>query len=405
METTLAVRQHTRAERELAEQLRFEAALSRAVLSSVPGKVAVVDRAGTVIRVNDAWSPGDLVAGGSEVAVGASYLDVCRAAASSGPASQEMAQGIEAVLAGGHPSGFRMEYPSPLPSGERWHELAVQPLQCPEGGAVLTFADCTARKRAELEAQVHWAGAVHATRAATLGEMSAGLAHELNQPLAAILTNVHASLRILAVRPLQVELLREILEDIAADDLRASEIIRRMRAFLKKGQTEVEPLDLTDLARGVVGLVASDAILRRARIHPHLEPGLPRVSGDRVQLQQVILNLVVNGLEAMAETAPARRHLVIRTAQSEERWVEVTVEDGGPGIAPEVLARIYEPFFTTKRDGLGMGLSISQSIAEAHGGHLSASNNPGGGAMFTLRLPVAAAPRSLAGAAVELQSR
>ena len=148
METTLAVRQHTRAERELAEQLRFEAALSRGVLASVLGKVAVVDRAGTVIRVNDAWSPGDLVAGGSEVAVGASYLDVCRAAASSGPASQEMAQGIEAVLAGGHPSGFRMEYPSPLPSGERWHELAVQPLQFPEGGAVLTFADCTQRKRA-----------------------------------------------------------------------------------------------------------------------------------------------------------------------------------------------------------------------------------------------------------------
>jgi signal transduction histidine kinase len=403
--TAVVVRQSIRAERGLEERLKFEAALSRAVLSSLQGKVAVLDQAGTVIRVNDAWAHGSLVAGGGEVAVGGSYLDVCRAAALPGPAAREVVRGIEAVLAGGHPSEFRMEYPSSSPSGERWHELAIQPLQCPEGGAVLTFTDCTARKRAELEAQMNWAGAAHATRAATLGELAAGLAHEINQPLAAILTNVQASLRILAIQPLQVELLREILEDIAADDSRASEIIRRMRAFLKKGQTELEPLDLTELAWGVVRLVGSDAVLRRVRIHPHLESDLPRVHGDRVQLQQVILNLVINGLEAMADTAPARRHLMIRSAQPEERWVEITVEDGGQGIAPDVLARIYEPFFSTKRDGLGMGLSISRSIAEAHGGHLGASNNSDGGATVTLRLPVAASLHPITGATLELQSR
>jgi two-component system sensor kinase FixL len=253
--------------------------------------------------------------------------------------------------------------------------------------------DCTARKRAEEDAQMHRAEAAHAARAATLGELAAGLAHELNQPLAAILTNVQASRRLLLTEPPRIELLREILDDIAADDVRASEIIRRMRALLKKGRTEIQALDLNELTRDVLRLLASDAILRRVRVRPLLEPDLPGVCGDRVQLQQVILNLLVNGLEAMTETVPARRHLEIRTVHSDDSWVEIMVRDHGPGIPSEVLSRLYEPFFTTKRDGLGMGLSICRSIAEAHGGHLQASNNPDGGATFAFRLPTAGASR------------
>jgi C4-dicarboxylate-specific signal transduction histidine kinase len=258
---------------------------------------------------------------------------------------------------------------------------------------VVTLTDSTTRKRAEVEAQMHRAEAAHASRAATLGELAAGLAHELNQPLAAILTNVQASRRLLTSQPPRIEVLREILDDIAADDVRAAEIIRRMRALLKKGPMDVQPLDLNELTGDVLRLVASDAILRRVRVHPQLEPDLPGITGDRVQLQQVILNLVVNGLEAMSDTLPARRHLVIRTAQPEESWVEITVRDHGPGISAEALSRIYEPFFSTKRDGLGMGLSICRSIAEAHGGRLQASNHPDGGATVAFGLPVAGMDR------------
>jgi two-component system sensor kinase FixL len=162
-----------------------------------------------------------------------------------------------------------------------------------------------------------------------------------------------------------------------------------MRALLQKGQMDVQRLDVNELIRDVLQLVASDAILRRVRIHPMLEPDLPGVRGDRVQLQQVILNLLVNALEAMGDTVQGRRHLIVRTTQPEEAWIEITVRDHGPGIPAEVLNRIYEPFFTTKRDGLGMGLSICRFIAEAHGGHLQATNLPEGGAALTFRLPVA----------------
>jgi signal transduction histidine kinase len=182
------------------------------------------------------------------------------------------------------------------------------------------------------------------------------------------------------------------MNDIAADDIRAAEIIRRMRALLKKGQRDVQPLDVNQLTGDVLRLVASAAILRRVRVHSRLEPDLPGIVGDRVQLQQVILNLVVNGLESMSAIAPGLRHLTIRTAQPDTDWVEVTVQDTGPGISAEILGRIYEPFFSTKPDGLGMGLSICRSIAEAHGGRLEASNNPSEGATFVFALPVAGTP-------------
>jgi two-component system sensor kinase FixL len=373
--------------------LRSSDALSGAVLASLSARVAVLDRQGFIIRVNDAWLDAALVVGADRIGVGANYLEVCRAAAVHEPAAQQVAKGIEEVLAGEHPAGFRLEYAAPSPAGDQWYELVVEPLRRAQHGAVVMLTDTTGRKRIEMEAQMQRVEVAHAARAATLGGLAAGLAHELNQPLAAILTNVEATRRLLVTEPSRTELLREILDDIAADDVRASEIIRRMRALLQKGQMDVQRLDVNELIRDVLQLVASDAILRRVRIHPMLEPDLPGVRGDRVQLQQVILNLLVNALEAMGDTAQGRRHLIVRTTQPEEAWIEIAVRDHGPGIPAEVLSRIYEPFFTTKRDGLGMGLSICRFIAEAHGGHLQATNLPEGGAALTFRLPVAGSSR------------
>ena len=372
--------------------LRSSDALGGAVLASLSARVAVLDRVGRIVRCNQAWHGASTIVGGGTADVGDNYLDACRAAGEHDPAAADVGRGIEAVLTGDRVQGFRSEYGSPLGNGWRWDELVIEPLRVPQGGAVVMLTDATARKRAELEAEAHRAEAAHAARGATLGELAAGLAHELNQPLAAILTNVQASQRLLASEPLRLELLRDIMKDIAADDVRAAEIIRRMRALLKKGQRDVQPLDLSQLAGDVLRLVASDAILRRVRIHPQLEPDLPGIVGDRVELQQVILNLVVNGLESMSAIAPGLRHLTIRTAQRNTDWVEVTVQDTGSGISAEILDRIYEPFFSTKPDGLGMGLSICRSIAEAHSGRLEASNNPGGGATFSFALPVAGTP-------------
>jgi signal transduction histidine kinase len=372
--------------------LRSSDALSGAVLASLSARVAVLDRTGKIVRVNQAWRGTATVVGGGTSDVGTNYLDACRAAVGHDPAAADVVHGIEGVLVGEGSGQFRTEYGSAPGNGWRWDELVIEPLRVPQGGVIVMLSDASARKRAELEAEAHRAEAAHAARGATLGELAAGLAHELNQPLAAILTNVQAGQRLLVSEPLRLELLRDIMSDIAADDIRAAEIIRRMRALLKKGQRDVQPLDLSQLASDVLRLVASDAILRRVRIHSRLEPDLPGIVGDRVQLQQVILNLVVNGLESMSEIAPGLRHLTIRTAQPDTDRVEVSVQDTGPGISAEILDRIYEPFFSTKTDGLGMGLSICRSIAEAHGGRLEASNNPAGGATFVFALPAAGTP-------------
>jgi two-component system sensor kinase FixL len=220
-----------------------------------------------------------------------------------------------------------------------------------------------------------------------MGELTASLAHELNQPLTAILSNAQAAQRILASDPTDLAEIREILGDIVEDDKRAGEVIHRLRGFLKKSNVELAALDIGELVGQVARLVTSDAIIRNVAIRLDLAPGLPPVCGDRVQLQQVILNLLMNGLDAMREPGESERTLVLRTFSEGPASVVVAVEDSGVGIDEADLEHVFHAFYTTKADGLGMGLAIARSIVEAHGGRLSARNNPGGGATFSFTLP------------------
>lgn len=247
------------------------------------------------------------------------------------------------------------------------------------------FANTLSRRRSEMEGQRLRQDLAHVGRVSTMGELTASLAHELNQPLTAILSNAQAAQRILAVETPDLAEIRDILGDIVEDDKRAGEVIRRLRGFLKKSSLELLPLDIGELVSQVARLVSSDAIIRNVAIRLELAPGLPPVCGDRVQLQQVILNLLMNGLDAMRDSD--ERALVLRTFAADPATVVVAVEDTGVGIDEADLDHVFHAFYTTKPDGLGMGLAIARSIVEAHGGCLGARNNPGGGATFSFTLP------------------
>jgi signal transduction histidine kinase len=250
------------------------------------------------------------------------------------------------------------------------------------------FANTLSRRRSEMEGQRLRQDLAHVGRVSTMGELTASLAHELNQPLTAILSNAQAAQRILASDKGDLGEIREILGDIVEDDKRAGEVIHRLRGFLRKSNTELAALDIGELVSQVARLVSSDAIIRNVAIRLDLAPGLPPVCGDRVQLQQVILNLLMNGLDAMRESGEGERTLVLRTESGGPATVVVAVEDSGVGIDEADLDHVFHAFYTTKPDGLGMGLAIARSIVEAHGGHLEARNNPGGGATFSFTLPV-----------------
>ena len=243
------------------------------------------------------------------------------------------------------------------------------------------------RRRAEREVQHARENLAHLTRVSAVGELAASLAHELNQPLTGILGNARAAGHLLARGDAQPWQLKEIIQDIVEDDKRAAEVIGRMRDLVKKRTTERLPLDVHDVVRGVSQLVASDSIIRKVAVGLNLTPGAQVVEGDRVQLQQVLLNLVLNGIEATATAHWQPRTVLIATTLSDRSTVHVMVRDNGTGLAPGSERQIFDPFFTTKQSGMGMGLSIARSIVESHGGRIWAMNANEHGAEFHFTLP------------------
>ena len=249
-----------------------------------------------------------------------------------------------------------------------------------------TVQDISRRKLQEERVRVLREELMHVSRVTTMGEFTAALAHEINQPLMAIMSNAQAARRFMAKEKPDLKEIDEILSDIIKDDKWAGDIIVRLKLLLKKSSAEFTKLDINDVIREVIPIIHSDVVIRNIAVEMRFDDGLPRVNGDRIQLQQVVLNLMLNAFEAMKDSDT--RTLFLRTGKAGDGFIEVSVEDSGCGIKEEEVENLFKPFTTTKKDGLGMGLAINRAIIDAHGGILRAVNNPGGGATFSFTLPV-----------------
>ena len=372
------------------DALRKSEGMKSAILQSLTTGVAVIDRHGQLLQVNGRWRDVLPASDWLTVAVGDNLLASCRAMADAGnDLASAIQMGVSAVLDQSH-DRFAIERMSDPGADARWWSLTAIPLHRQEGGAVLVAADITDLRRAQMEAQRSRLELAHVSRVSTVGEMTASLAHQLNQPLAAIMTNAQAAGRMLNMAVPDVGEVRTILQDIVRDDRRASDVIDRLRQLLRKGELEMSAVNLSTAIREVVDLLASEAVFRNVAVALDFSREPIFVHGDLVQLQQVILNLLHNAMEAMADDgAPAR--VIALSCRDDGEVVNVRVRDSGPGLRAGTEEAVFEPFYTTKSGGMGMGLSIVRSILEAHGGSIRAANAPDGGALVEFQLPLASA--------------
>jgi C4-dicarboxylate-specific signal transduction histidine kinase len=261
--------------------------------------------------------------------------------------------------------------------------------------------DLTERKRAESEAregerryrevQMELA---HAHRLATIGQLTASIAHEVSQPITAVVTNAETALRFLDARPVDLEEVRQTLVDIVKGGNRSADVVERIRDLVKKAPPRSDRLDINPAIHEIIEFARGETSRSGVQVKTALAEHLPHIRGDRVQVQQVMLNLILNAVEAMAGMSQASRNLLITTGKAESGGVLVSVRDTGPGLPPAALEHLFEPFNTTKPNGMGMGLSICRSIVEAHGGRLWAGANTPHGAVFQFTLPVDSSPTS-----------
>jgi two-component system sensor kinase FixL len=259
-----------------------------------------------------------------------------------------------------------------------------------DGRTTLTviLRDVSEIRQAEASAAQRREEVAHMARVGLLAEVAASLAHEINQPLAAILANAQALKRQILADPNCLEFADEAVSDVIADARRAAKIIQRMRALMKPGKRNDEVIDFNQIVTETVRLLQSEAILRKTKLTIEVAPNLPAVFGDRIQLQQVLMNLLMNAFDAMEEHKPGDRHLSVGVSQAGSRSLEICVRDSGVGLDDESYQRVFEPFYSTKKGGMGMGLSISKTIVQSHGGKLWAQNNRGPGAAFYFTVPV-----------------
>lgn len=361
---------------------------NRAMLASLPGFVTMIDGSGQILRQSNRLDlaeselPRPLGAALAKARLGKNLLDLWRA---DGDASSRVADAIAEVVRG-HKSSLVIEHRYETTRDARWVEVRAERLFGEQQGAVVATIDITERKKAESENAQNRQTAWHLNRVAALGELTASLAHEINQPLAAILNSAEAAAALLKRPSPDIPESLEAIGDIIEDDKRAGSVIRKMRSMLKRGYEGTQAVDLDATVRETLRLVASEARLRHVTLHHVSSPDLPPVLADPTQLQQVILNLITNGIEA-AGTMPDDRYVKIGTSYlAVEGMLVLEVRDSGPGIPGEKLITIFEPFYTSKREGLGLGLSICRSIVESVGGKITAESHPDEGATFRVLL-------------------
>jgi PAS domain S-box-containing protein len=259
-------------------------------------------------------------------------------------------------------------------------------------GSFALITDVTDRHRAEEQARQHLQSLAHVARVSAMGEMASAIAHEINQPLTAIANYAYACVRLLRGGQATGAEALEVMQRVAAEAERAGEIVRKMRSFVRGEEGQVAAVDANFLVTEVLQLAAPEARQSGVELVPALASGLPEALADSIQIQQVLLNLVRNAVEAIVAADCATRRVRVETARGDAGFVEIRVADTGPGLAPEALEKVFEPFYTTKPDGIGIGLALSRSIVDAHGGRLWAAAGPGAGVTFHLTLPIATAP-------------
>jgi two-component system, LuxR family, sensor kinase FixL len=364
--------------------------LHRALLASLQDHVAILDAEGAVLEANDSWrrfaESSDAVSF-HRVSVGGNYVEACRAGADRGDSIAVRAlSGVMHVLQR-EATRVEMEYDDHARSGHRRYALSVEALEGGEGGAVVTRADVTARHQTQVQMEEQRRELSHLARVTALGQLSGALAHELNQPLTSISNNAEAARYLLRRDPVDVLEIDAALGDILTQDQRAAQVIRRLRALLSRGETRVLPLDAAELVNDVLELAHAELITRGVSATAVIGHNLPPVLADRIQVQQVLLNLILNACEAMQSGVKQARRLSLVVATDVSNHVRFSVRDSGTGIPAALSDHLFEPFVTTKSEGLGLGLSISRTIVAAHGGRIWAENNADGGATLHCVFP------------------
>ena len=370
---------------DIAERKRAEEKF-RLVLDAAPNAMIMVDSAGVISFANApaatvfGYSLSELIGRAIETLIPERFRDRHvgdRKGFLSEPSSRAMGAGRD--LFGRRKDGS--EFPV---------EVGLSPIHTTEGLFILaSVIDITARKRAELEHQRQNMELARVGRVAVMGELAASLAHEVNNPIGAIVANASAGQRLLAAGKIETEELTELLADIVADGRRAGEVIQGIRNMVRKGEARRELIQIEDIIDQLLRIVHADVIEREVKVTAEVASDSSQVWGDPVQLLQVLLNLTINAFEAMTAVPSNARHLVIHTGRDGNGDIVVSIRDSGPGFPSGIAEELFEPFFSTKTDGTGMGLAISRSIVEVQGGTLSGENCDGGGACFTIRLPQA----------------
>src|SRR5437867_5756495 len=360
----------------------------RLTVEASPSGIVLVDREGKIILVNTqtekmfGYSRAEMIGQPVEMIVPKRFRSVHpahRATFLAAPKARAMGAGRELF-------GLRKD------ATEFPVEIGLSPIETPDGVLVLSsIVDISARKQSELEAVQHREEVGHLSRVAVMGELTASIAHELNQPLSGIISNASAGQRFIDRGDVDLREFHDLLADIVADGRRAGDVIRGIQTMVKKGGPTRQHVNLNDLVANVVRMINPNAMHHSCEVQSLLEPDLPPIEADPIQLQQVLINLVINAFDAMRNTSLSRRKVVIATERNGDGAICMSVRDYGTGIPEEARERLFDHFFTTKTEALGMGLGIVRSIVESHAGTVAAENVDGGGARFHLTLPAGAA--------------